>query len=168
MNDKTINPSGSNDAIQQYLSFKLAGQEYGVDILCVQEIKGWDKPTRIPHSPEHVFGVVNLRGAVVPIIDLRRRFGLERVDSGPTTVVIVVRVNGAKGEQTAGLVVDAVCDVCDVSAANLRGAPDVGSAVDSAVVRGLAMLEDRMVILLDATLLVATCIDAIPAEEKVA
>ncbi len=79
---------------EQYLTFMLAGEEYGVDILRVQEIKGWDKVTRIPHTPDYVLGVINLRGAVVPILDLRRRFGLETIEFGPTTVVIVVRVGG--------------------------------------------------------------------------
>src|SRR6266436_7035883 len=74
---------------EQYLTFMLAGEEYGVDILRVQEIKGWDKVTRIPHTPDYVLGVINLRGAVVPILDLRRRFGLETIAFGPTTVVIV-------------------------------------------------------------------------------
>src|ERR1700724_4802579 len=77
---------------EQYLTFLLAGEEYGVDILRVQEIKGWDKVTRIPHTPDYVLGVINLRGAVVPILDLRRRFGLETIAFGPTTVVIIVRV----------------------------------------------------------------------------
>jgi purine-binding chemotaxis protein CheW len=79
---------------EQYLTFMLAGEEYGVDILRVQEIKGWDKVTRIPHTAGYVLGVINLRGAIVPIIDLRRRFGLETIDFGATTVIIVVRVGG--------------------------------------------------------------------------
>ena len=92
---------------EQYLTFMLAGEEYGVDILRVQEIKGWDKVTRIPHTPAYVLGVINLRGAVVPILDLRRRFGLETIDFGPTTVVIVVRASGGGDERTVGVVVDA-------------------------------------------------------------
>ena len=86
-------PAGSEEptaGVEQYLTFQLAGEEYGVDILRVQEIKGWEKATRIPHAPHYVLGVINLRGAVVPIIELRRRFAVESVDFGPTTVVIVV------------------------------------------------------------------------------
>jgi purine-binding chemotaxis protein CheW len=162
------NPSNGPANVEQYLSFLLAGQEYGVDILSVQEIKGWDKPTRIPHSPDHVLGVVNLRGAVVPIIDLRRRFGLAPEESGPTTVVIVVRIASAKGEHTAGLVVDAVCEVCNVGPGNLRDAPEVGSAIDGDCVKGLAMLDERMVILLDVKLLVGSCLENTPIETKVA
>src|ERR1700689_1268677 len=89
------------DSSEQYLTFMLAGEEYGVDILRVQEIKGWDKVTRMPHTPDYVLGVINLRGAVVPILDLRRRFGLEMIDFGPTTVVIVVRASGGGDERTA-------------------------------------------------------------------
>jgi purine-binding chemotaxis protein CheW len=157
-NNNSAAPAGGE--IRQYLTFQLAGQEYGVDILAVQEIKGWDKPTRIPQSPEHVLGVINLRGAVVPIIDLRQRFGLEAEAAGATTVVIVVRVQTGKGEQTAGLVVDAVCEVCNVSPAEMRSAPEVGNGIQGDAVRGLAMFEQRMVILLDTTLLVSSCIPA--------
>ena len=139
---------------QQYLTFQLAGQTYGVEILRVQEIKGWEKPTRLPHSPEHVQGVINLRGAVVPILDLRRRFGLGETEYGRTTVVIVVKVDTARGELTAGIVVDAVCEVCNIGADNLRPPPEVGSAIDSDFVRGLAMVGDGMLVLLDVVHLV--------------
>jgi len=111
---------------EQYLTFMLAGEEYGVDILRVQEIKGWDKVTRIPHSPDYVLGVINLRGAVVPIVDLRRRFGLETIEFGPTTVIIVMRVAGARNERTVGVVVDAVSEVLHVPAHTLRPAPELG------------------------------------------
>jgi purine-binding chemotaxis protein CheW len=140
---------------EQYLTFQLAGQTYGVEILRVQEIKGWEKPTRLPHSPEHVQGVINLRGAVVPILDLRRRFGLGETQYGRTTVVIVVKVNTDHGDLTAGIVVDAVCEVCNISAENLRAAPGVGSAIDSDLVRGLAMVGDGMLVLLDVVQLVS-------------
>jgi purine-binding chemotaxis protein CheW len=139
---------------EQYLTFQLAGQTYGVEILRVQEIKGWEKPTRLPHSPEHVQGVINLRGAVVPILDLRRRFGLGETQYGRTTVVIVVKVDTGRGELTAGIVVDAVCEVCNISAENLRPPPQVGSAIDSDFVRGLAMVGDGMLVLLDVVHLV--------------
>src|SRR5580658_3757910 len=82
--------SGLSANVEQYLTFQLVGQRYGVEILQVQEIKGWEKPTRLPHSPDHVQGVINLRGAVVPILDLRKRFGLGEAEYGRTTVVIVV------------------------------------------------------------------------------
>ncbi|HEY3730292.1 MAG TPA: chemotaxis protein CheW [Steroidobacteraceae bacterium] len=139
---------------EQYLTFQLSGQTYGVEILRVQEIKGWEKPTRLPHSPEHVQGVINLRGAVVPILDLRRRFGLGETEYGRTTVVIVVKVDCERGELTAGIVVDAVCEVCNIDGADLRPAPSIGSAIDSHFVRGLAMVGDGMLVLLDIAKLV--------------
>ncbi len=134
---------------EQYLTFQLAGEEYGVDILRVQEIKGWEKATRIPHSPHYVLGVINLRGAIVPVIELRRRFGLESVEFGPTTVVIVVKVASERGERTVGMVVDAVCEVYNVGASDVKPPPEVGSSVDTAFVRGLATVEQKMLIRLD-------------------
>jgi purine-binding chemotaxis protein CheW len=151
----------------QYLTFQLAGQTYGVDILRVQEIKGWEKPTRLPHSPDHVQGVINLRGAVVPILDLRRRFGLGETEYGRTTVVIVVKVDTARGELTAGIVVDAVCEVCNISAEDLRPPPEVGSVIDADLVRGLAMVGDGMLVLLDVVRLIScTLVD--PATTPIA
>src|ERR1700685_4276932 len=146
--------SGSNANPRQFLTFELVGQRYGVEILRVQEIKGWEKPTRLPHSPEFIQGVINLRGAVVPILDLRRRFGLGETEYGRTTVVIVVKVDTARGELTAGIVVDAVCEVCNIGADNLRPPPEVGSAIDSDFVRGLAMVGEGMLVLLDVAHLV--------------
>jgi purine-binding chemotaxis protein CheW len=149
-----VRSAASTATAEQYLTFQLAGQSYGVEILRVQEIKGWEKPTRLPHAPEHVQGVINLRGAVVPILDLRRRFHLGETAYGRTTVVIVVKVECERGELTAGIVVDAVCEVCNIGAADLRPAPSIGSAIDSDFVRGLAMLGDGMLVLLDVAKLV--------------
>ena len=143
---------------EQYLTFMLAGEEYGVDILRVQEIKGWDKVTRIPHTPDYVLGVINLRGAVVPILDLRRRFGLETVEFGPTTVVIVVRVMSGRGERTVGVVVDAVSEVYNVDAADTKPPPDVCGSVDTMFVKGLATVEEKMLILLDIDRLIGNSI----------
>lgn len=147
----------------QYLTFMVAGEEYGVDILRVQEIKGWDRVTRLPQSPEYVLGVINLRGAVVPIIDLRRRFALERVPFGPTTVVIVVKVRAARGERTAGIVVDAVSEVYSVAAEAIRPPPEVCGALDAAFVKGLTSVpqrEEKIVILLDIDALINASIEA--------
>ena len=129
----------------------LAGEEYGVDILRVQEIKGWDSATPIPNSPEYIRGVINLRGTIVPIIDLRRRFGLEPVEYGPVTVVIVLRVMSPEGEasRVMGVVVDAVSDVYNVQPDDVKPAPDFGDVVDMNFVQGLATLEDSMVIILN-------------------
>jgi purine-binding chemotaxis protein CheW len=143
---------------EQYLTFMLAGEEYGVDILRVQEIKGWDKVTRIPHTPDYVLGVINLRGAVVPILDLRRRFGLETIDFGPTTVVIVVRVMNGLTERTVGVVVDAVSEVYNVDAADSKPPPDVCGGVDTVFVKALATVEEKMLILLDIDRLIGNSI----------
>jgi purine-binding chemotaxis protein CheW len=143
---------------EQYLTFMLAGEEYGVDILRVQEIKGWDKVTRIPHTPDYVLGVINLRGAVVPILDLRRRFGLETIDFGPTTVVIVVRVMSGLTERTVGVVVDAVSEVYNVDAADSKPPPDVCGSVDTVFVKALATVEEKMLILLDIDRLIGNSI----------
>jgi purine-binding chemotaxis protein CheW len=145
---------------EQYLTFLLAGEEYGVDILRVQEIKGWDKVTRIPHTPDYVLGVINLRGAVVPILDLRRRFGLEAIAFGPTTVVIVMRVGTGSEERTVGVVVDAVSEVYNVSAADAMPPPDVCGSVDTVFVKALATVDEKMLILLDIDRLIGNSIAA--------
>lgn len=139
---------------EQYLTFMLAGEEYGVDILRVQEIKGWDRATRIPHTPDYVLGVINLRGTVVPILDLRRRFGLDTVAFGPTTVVIVLRAGSWQGECTVGIVVDAVSEVYDVDADDLKPPPEVCGSVDAIFVKALATVEDKMLIFLDVDRLI--------------
>jgi purine-binding chemotaxis protein CheW len=146
----------------QYLTFQLAGQDYGVEILRVQEIKGWERPTRLPHSPECVQGVINLRGAVVPIIDLRRRFGLGQIAYGHTTVVVVVKVATPRGEFVAGMVVDGVCEVCNIRAEDMRSVPDVGSPIDNDCVRGLAMADGKLLILLDVVQLVSAALTPPP------
>jgi purine-binding chemotaxis protein CheW len=146
------------DKVEQFLTFDLAGQRYGVEILRVQEIKGWEKPTRLPHSPSHIQGVINLRGAVVPILDLRERFALGHAEYGRTTVVIVVKVATPRGELTAGMVVDGVCEVCNLSAADLRPPPEMAVAIETDFVRGLAMVDDKMLILLDVGCLVTSAL----------
>jgi len=133
----------------QYLTFMLAGEEYGVDILRVQEIKGWDSATEIPNTPSFVKGVINLRGAIVPIIDLRERFNLECRGYGPTTVVIVLKVIGGSGDRVIGVVVDAVSDVYNVKNDSVRPAPGISGVIDTDFVRGLATIDEKMVIVLD-------------------
>jgi purine-binding chemotaxis protein CheW len=138
----------------QYLTFMLAGEEYGVEILKVQEIKGWDSVTPIPNTPKHVLGVLNLRGAVVPIVDLRTRFALESIPYGPTTVVIVVKMAQADQERTVGLVVDAVADVYRLESAEIQAAPEMGCTIHTDFVRGLATVDGKMVILLEVDRLI--------------
>lgn len=140
---------------EQYLTFILAGQEYGVDILRVQEIKGWDKVTPLPNTPEYVRGVINLRGTIVPIIDLRQRFRLETISYGPTTVVIMLKVLSDAGQRIMGVVVDGVSEVYNVGANDIKAAPELGEHVDAEVVRGLATVDGKMIILVDIDKLLA-------------
>jgi len=152
------------DAIEtgepQYLTFVCAGEEYGVDILRVQEIKCWDGVTRVPYSPPYLLGVMNLRGVIVPVIDLRLRLGLPKRVADPSTVVVVVRVRGARGERTASIVVDAVSEVYAISPGAVKVTPDLDGASAGACVTGLATVADKMVMLLDIDQLVASCIEA--------
>ncbi|OMH32140.1 chemotaxis protein CheW [Motiliproteus sp. MSK22-1] len=134
---------------QQYLTFILEGEEYGVDILKVHEIKGWSPTTPIPNTPNYMKGVINLRGTIVPVIDLRQRFGLEALVYGPTTVVIVLNVTSERGEQVMGMVVDAVSDTHTISRELLKPAPDMGGVISTDFITGLATVEEKMVILLD-------------------
>ena len=138
----------------QFLSFYLADEEYAVNILEVQEIKGWQPVTRIPNAPPHVLGVINLRGIVVPVLDLRRRFDLPVKPVESATVVIVIHLKEAQAERTVGLVVDAVATVYDIGAEMVREAPDLGSGIGNDFILGLATIEARMVILLDMPVLV--------------
>jgi purine-binding chemotaxis protein CheW len=170
--DSVTNNAGDMPAtmqgVEQFLTFQLMGQLYGVEILRVQEIKGWEKPTRLPHSPEYVQGVINLRGAVVPILDLRRRFGLGDAEQGRTTVVIVVKVETARGELTAGMVVDGVCEVSNIALQDLRAPPEMSTAIDTDFVRGLAMVDGKMLILLDVVRLIGSAFADTPVGTKAA
>ena len=137
------------DVTRQYLTFFLADAEYGVDILRVQEIKGWETVTNLPHTPEYVQGVMNLRGAIVPIIDLRQRFDIGPLAHGPTTAVVVLKVAHDHGSRIMGVVVDAVSDVHNIADAELRPAPECGSSASSECVKGLATVNGQMIIILD-------------------
>lgn len=139
----------------QYLTFMLDGEEYAVEILQVQEIKGWDTATPVPNTPDYMLGVINLRGAIVPVIDLRRHFNLEGITFDPTTVIIVVKVETAdESDRTVGIVVDAVSEVYRFKRADVQPPPDLGSAISTEFVRGLVAVEDKMVILLEINRLI--------------
>lgn len=135
---------------RQYLTFLLAQEQYALDILRVQEIRGWEQVTRIPNSPAYVRGVINLRGTIVPVIDLRLRFGLEAQDYGKETVVIVVRaLLGNDVERSLGLVVDAVSDVMMARDEDVVGTPEFGADVRTENITGLVSLNGQMVMILD-------------------
>lgn len=153
--------AGSN----QVLTFTLGNETYGVDILRVQEIRGWAPVTRIPQSPPHVLGVLNLRGSIVPIVDLRMRFNLERAEYTPLTVIIVLSVESAAGRRDFGVVVDGVSDVIDVPVAEVKPAPELGAHVSTEFIAGLAAVSGRMLMLLDIDRLIGSDVTgvALPA-----
>ncbi|MEC9313883.1 MAG: chemotaxis protein CheW [Pseudomonadota bacterium] len=132
----------------QYLTFELNQEHYGVDILSVQEIKGWDHVTPIPNTPEHVCGVLNLRGAIVPIVDLRLFFGMPFEPYTKTTVVVVLRVQDVT-QRTVGIVVDAVSDAHNVHPDEIQPAPDFGEQLSTEFISGITRMDDNMVMLLD-------------------
>ena len=149
INNSELIGIGANSEEDLLLTFILANEEYGVDILRVQEIKGWDSVTPIPNTPDYIRGVINLRGTIVPIIDLRIRFGLESIPYGPTTVVIVLKVMNDNNSRTMGIVVDGVSDVYNVGEEAIKPPPDFGSVISIDFVRGLATVGESMVIVLD-------------------
>jgi purine-binding chemotaxis protein CheW len=141
--------------VSQFLTFSLGSEEYGVDILRVQEIRGWQQVTRVPNAPPHMLGVLNLRGVIVPIIDMRMRFRLANVEYTPLTVIIVLSVEGPSGAHVFGVVVDSVSDVLDVKDSDVKAKPDFGTAVNTAFIGGLATVGDHMVMLLDIDMLLS-------------
>lgn len=145
-------------AQEQVLCFRLGAEEYGVDVLRVQEIKGWDAVTRVPYSPAYMLGVINLRGSIVPVIDLRVRFALPDAPFDSTTVIVVVRVPGARGERTVGVVVDSVTEVRDFDAAAIRPAPEMLGGAGTAHIRGIASPDEKLVMILDIEGLVTASI----------
>jgi purine-binding chemotaxis protein CheW len=127
---------------KEFLTFKLGREEFAVEILRVQEIRGWETPSPLPSVPAYVKGVVDLRGTVVPIIDLREKFKLPLSYNG-TTVVIVVHVLTSQGEKVVGLVVDAVSDVHQFDLNNLQSPPDISASIENQFVLGLTTIHDE-------------------------
>ncbi|MDM8568081.1 chemotaxis protein CheW [Thiotrichales bacterium HSG1] len=145
-----MNSDINGDTANKYLTFILATEEYAIDILRVQEIKGWSKVTQIPNTPSYICGVINLRGTIVPIVDLRLRFNLDFQTYGSMTVVVVVNVISSNNkERIMGVVVDGVSDVYDVTETEIKPPPDFGSVISTEFVKGLTTVSDKMVIVLD-------------------
>ncbi|WP_444984321.1 chemotaxis protein CheW [Halomonas mongoliensis] len=146
MNSSTNPAAFSAEASnQEFLVFSLGDEEYAIDILKVQEIRGYENVTRIANAPEFIKGVTNLRGVIVPIVDLRIKFHLERVEYGGQTVVIVVNV----ADRVVGIVVDGVSDVMTLTPEQIKPAPEFGVTLSSDFLSGLGSLEDRMLVLVD-------------------
>jgi purine-binding chemotaxis protein CheW len=129
----------------QFLTFQLGEELYGVDILRVQEIKGYTAVTKIPNTPPHIKGVLNLRGTIVPIVELRTKFGMETIDYTMFTVIVVVVVR----EKIMGLVVDAVSDVLNIDKKEIQPAPQFGAKVDVSFLNGIGKSGDKLIALLD-------------------
>jgi len=136
----------------QFLTFTLQGEEYGIEILRVQEIKGLSRIRPIPNAPGYVKGVINLRGAVVPIVDLRTRFGMSEADYNQFTVIIVVSL----GAKVVGLVVDAVSDVMNIAKDQVEDAPEMGGEIDTSLFRGMGKVGEKLVLLLNIERLLAS------------
>jgi purine-binding chemotaxis protein CheW len=135
----------------EYLTFRLGGEEYGIDILRVQEIRSYEQPTRIANSPEFLKGVVNLRGVIVPIIDLRVKLNCSAADFNAFTVVIVLNIMG----RVVGAVVDSVSDVLELTIDQVKPAPMMNAQVDMSFITGIANVGERMLILMDITALMS-------------
>lgn len=131
----------NNDETREFVSFRIGDQEYCVDIMSVREIRGWTPATAVPHAPNYVRGVINLRGAVLPIVDLASRLGLEPPKPTQRHVIIVTQV----GEQIIGLLVDAVSDILTITDQKLQPTPDVASDIAKSFVKGLLTVDDRMI-----------------------
>ncbi len=141
--DAERNKAGAQ--VSEFLTFTLGEEEFGVDILKVQEIRGYDTVTRIPDTPDYIKGVINLRGTIVPIVDLRIKFSVGVAEYTPFTVVIILNIGG----RVVGMVVDAVSDVISLKPEQIRPAPDFASSVDTAYIMGLGALGERMLIVVD-------------------
>ncbi|MFT5755581.1 MAG: purine-binding chemotaxis protein CheW [Alteromonadaceae bacterium] len=135
---------------KEYLTFILNGEEYGVDILCVQELRVWSSVTELPNKPDYIKGVINLRGVIIPIIDLRQRFGQDPLDYNEQTVTIILRNQDPERPMVVGIVVDAVSEVYKLDHKSIRQPPAFGNHIDRCFLEGLASIEDKLIILLDS------------------
>ncbi|MEN3366873.1 MAG: purine-binding chemotaxis protein CheW [Burkholderiales bacterium] len=154
--------SGHDDAGQEFLAFTLGKEEYGIHILKVQEIRGYENVTRIANAPEFIKGVVNLRGIIVPIVDMRIKFKLGEPTYDQFTVVIILNIGG----RVVGMVVDSVSDVTTLSPEQIKPAPEMGTVLNTDYLIGLGTLDERMLILVDIDRLMSS--DEMGLIEKIA
>jgi len=145
-----------DEASDQYLTFSLAGEEYGVDILGVQEVKVWTEVTTIPNAPSYIKGVLDLRGAIVPIIDLRLRFGMTAVEYDAMTVIVVLKLDVGNRKRVIGLVVDSVSDVLDIPRSAQKDIHDFDLTSRSKAITGVSTVNGKLVIMIDAAKLLDT------------
>ncbi len=155
--------TSSNTARTELLTFCLGAEEYGIDILRVQEIRSYEEPTRIAHAPAFIKGVVNLRGVIVPVVDLRLKLGCQQVEYNAFTVVIVLNLRG----RVIGAVVDSVSDVLHIPPEHIKPAPELNAMVDTSFITGIASVGERLLILMNIEALMSSAdmglIDAAPA-----
>lgn len=138
-------PAGDPIAINEYLSFRVVGHSFCVDIMSVREIRSWTKATPLPHAPEYLRGVINLRGTVLPVIDLAMRLGMETTEDSPRRVVVIVQTTHSQ----YGLLVDAVSDILELSEDQFQASPDVNANGTGNYLKSLAVVEDQMIRMLD-------------------
>jgi len=149
--NESIEAARSNNLGEQYLTFYMNKEEFGVNILSVQEIRGWEAVTPIPNAPKQVRGVMNLRGTVAPVIDLRMCFGLDELQYTDETVVIILTVPSENGQKIMGIVVDAVSDVHNFDDDSVQPSPELSHEKQAQYIKGLGSTDDKMVILLNLT-----------------
>jgi len=148
--DKSVRADRQGMASEQFLTFVVDGEEYGVDILRVQEIRGWSQPMPIPNTPAFIKGVINIRGDIVPIADLRERLGLAQIAAGATTAVVVLRVSQGNRHRVMGIIVDAMSDVTNVPVEQIKTPPESSAgAAQRGLARAIATVADKMVTILD-------------------
>lgn len=149
-------------AQQQFLTFRLGEEEYGIDIMHVMEIRGWIPATRLPNVSEFILGVINLRGVVVPILDMRLRFHMGPAVLTPQSVIIILYANDC----TIGILVDSVSDILDVEAQDIKAAPSMSRSIDEAFIAGLVSLDERMVVVLNSDKIFNAHDTALPLQEE--
>ncbi len=145
----SLNDALSSDKAGKYLTFKLEDEEYALEILKVQEIIGIMDVTKVPRMPEFVRGVINLRGKVIPVIDLRLSFGMPFLEDTERTCIIVVQVTGGNQQVIMGIIVDEVSEVLDIGLEQIEGTPSFGSNINTEFIMGMGKISDRVLMLLD-------------------
>ena len=144
----------TSDSHNQFVTFRSGDQEFGADIMAIREIRGWTPTTPLPHAPNYVRGVINLRGIVLPIVDLKARLGYGATETNAKNVIVVVKC----GNRTLGLLVDAVSDILTTSSAEIQPAPDLARDEGSQFINGIAVLGERMVTILDMNIITASLV----------
>ena len=152
------------ESADEYLTFALGEEEYGVEILKVQEIRGYDTVTRLPDAPDYIKGVINLRGTIVPVIDMRLKFRLAKAEYNALTVMIVLNV----ADRVVGMVVDSVSDVIRLEGEQIRAVPEIGATIDRQFLTGIGTLDTRMLILLDIERLMSSAEMGLVAQAQAA